>query len=257
MTQRSYAKVNIFLKILGTRGSYHELTSRFVRLESLFDTITFVKKEQTNNDFELEGNFSCTLEKNSIYKAYLLLLQYQYNIQLEKFFHEHKVIVDKNIPEFAGLGGGSSNAATFLRLVNEILNLEHSKETLAMIGEKIGADVPFFIYNYPSANVSGIGEIVEPFEEELVKIETFTPDILCDTGKVYHKFRTQYLDKLDIKSAQALKYKNSKDILEAYDSYFLNDLFAPALEIYPELSRYHDSNFFSGSGSTFFKASHG
>ncbi len=256
MTIRSYAKVNIFLKMLGTRGSYHELTSRFMRVESLFDTISFVEKENTNNDFELCGEFSCSKEKNSIYKAFLLLKE-ENHPALESFFHSHKVVVEKNIPEFAGLGGGSSNAATFLRLSNETLNLAHTKEQLATLGAKIGADVPFFVYDYPSANVSGIGEIVEPFEEQTMHIETFTPDILCDTGKVYTQFRESYLYNIDIKSANRLKTQSSKELLEENDAHFLNDLFAPALDIYPALGSYHDSNFFSGSGSTFFKVNHG
>ena len=257
MTANAYAKVNIFLKMLGTSGSYHELTSRFIRVDSLFDTITFVKKEHSDHNFIIEGDFSCALEKNSIYKSFLLLIKDGYNPTLQNFFQEHKIVVDKNIPEFAGLGGGSSNAATFLRLTNEIVKLGHSREKLASLGAKIGADVPFFIYDYPSANVSGIGEVVEPFEELPLKIETFTPDILCDTGKVYKQFRTHYLDTIDIKSANTLKKQSSHTLLEQYDAYFLNDLFTPALDLYSDLETYHDSNFFSGSGSTFFKVSHG
>jgi len=257
MTEKSHAKVNIFLKMMGTRGSYHELTSRFVRVESLFDTLTFVKKEHANNDFELIGQFSCDLEKNSIYKVFLLLLEEDYNPKLQSFFHEYKIVVDKNIPEFAGLGGGSSNAGTFLRLTNETLNLGHTKEKLASIGAKIGADVPFFVYDYPSANVSGIGEVVTLFDEEPLQIETSTPNILCDTGKVYTRFRSHYLKDIDIKSAKRLQEQTSKELLQKYDTHFLNDLFAPAVELYPALEAYHHNNFFSGSGSTFFKVSHG
>ncbi len=257
MIEKSHAKVNIFLKMLGTRGAYHELTSRFMRVDRLFDTLSFVKKEQKNKTFELVGDFGCAVEKNTIYKAYLALLKQSKNEKINNFFQDYKVIVDKHIPEFAGLGGGSSNAAAFLRLSNQILNLGHDTDTLAKLGTSIGADVPFFVYNYPSANVSGVGEIVNSFEEEALNIETFTPDILCDTAKVYQQYREKYLKNIDIKSAKALENESSKKLLETHDAIFLNDLFAPALDIYPALKKHHDNNFFSGSGSTFFRINHG
>ncbi len=255
MIEKSHAKVNIYLKMLGTRGNYHELTSRFMRVDELYDTLTFQRKEQENETFELVGDFGCEVEKNTIYKVFMALSAQVPSIK--NFFHEYKVVVEKHIPEFAGLGGGSSNAAAFLRLSNRVLNLQLNTDTLAKIGASTGADVPFFVYDYPSANVSGIGEIVEPFEEEILQIETFTPDILCDTAKVYQQFRVKYLKNIDSKSAQLLQKESSKNLLSEHDALFLNDLFAPALDSYPALKKYHDNNFFSGSGSTFFRIKHG
>jgi len=252
MTQKAYAKVNVFLKILGTRGNYHELSSRFVQVNSLYDTLTFSHKEKENAHFALEGDFGCPLEKNTIYKAYLLLKKEVPKI--ENFFKTHKLTVDKKIPEFAGLGGGSSDAATFLRLTNQTLSLGLSPEALASIGAKIGADVPFFVYNYTTANVSGIGEIVKPFEEEALNIQTFTPKIACDTAKVYTAFREGFLKDINIKKAKTLEDIPSQTLLQNEDAIFLNDLFAPALSLYPKLRDYHDNNFFSGSGSTFFRS---
>ena len=265
MIEKSHAKVNIFLKMLGTRGSYHTLSSRFMQVETLFDTLSFEKKTDHSKEFILEGNFGCKQNKNTIYKAFIALLKENSNTKMINFFHDYKVVVEKNIPEFAGLGGGSSNAAAFLRLSNRTLNLGHSSDTLAKIGATIGADVPFFVYNYPSANVSGIGEVVMPFHEERLDIEVFTPDILCDTGKVYQRFREVYLKDIDSHSALALDNISSKELLETYDALFLNDLFSPALDLYPKLETYHQraslplgyNNFFSGSGSTFFKVNHG
>jgi 4-diphosphocytidyl-2-C-methyl-D-erythritol kinase len=256
MTIKAYAKVNIFLKIVGTRGSYHELLSRFMRVDSLYDTITFEKKEKPCKEFELKGEFSCDIEKNTIYKAYQLLLEQLQNKNLELFFETHRVVVEKKIPEFAGLGGGSSNAASFLNLTNEVLSLRIKQNELANLGAKIGADVPFFIYNFKSANVSGIGEVVEEFKEEQLKIKTITPDIACDTAKVYTKYRENYLDTIKVDFAKELAVLNSKEILQNYDAKELNDLFEPAKELYPKLKEYHKPNwFFSGSGRTFF--SHG
>ena len=173
MTQRSYAKVNIFLKIAGKRGNYHELVSRFVRVKSLYDIVKF--EISSCDTFTLEGNFGCDTKQNTIYKAYNKLYKLFKNVG--EYFKSHKVIVEKYIPEFAGLGGGSSNCATFMIMVNKVCKLGLSKDELSKIGATIGADVPFFIYEYDSANVTGIGEIVEEFDENPLDIEVFTPNI--------------------------------------------------------------------------------
>ena len=223
--------------------------------------LVFKKKTTSAHTFTLEGEFGCKQENNTIYKAFLALLKEDSNPKIENFFHDYKVVVEKNIPEFAGLGGGSSNAAAFLRLSNRLLKLGHNSHTLAKIGASIGADVPFFVYDYQSANVSGIGEIVTPYDEEPLNIVVSTPDILCDTAKVYQRFREAYLKNIDSTKAQKLENLSSQELLEEYDAIFLNDLFSPALDLYPDLKDYyHDkenSNFFSGSGSTFFKVHHG
>ena len=149
MTKKSYAKVNIFLKIVGVRGDYHLLASRFVRVKNLFDTISFIKKEVES--FMLEGNFSCSLEKNTVFKAYKELENFD---GVKEFFKHNIVKIEKNIPEFAGLGGGSSNCATFLNMVNIACNLNLNKEELAKIGSNIGADVPFFVYEFEIGRAS-------------------------------------------------------------------------------------------------------
>ncbi len=254
MKIKSYAKVNVFLKIVGLRGSYHELVSRFVKVWNLFDKISFEPKR--DKGFKIEGNFHCDVKSNTIYKAYLLLKEKR--AEIESFFDAYAVKVEKNIPEFAGLGGGSSNAASFLVLSNEVLSLNFTKDELAKMGEKIGADVPFFVYDYNSANVSGIGEIVEPFEEERLKFDIITPPIKCDTAKVYRKFRENLKKGEDIlkkneELASVLKELSSKEIMERFEPKTLNDLLSPALLLCSGLDRYGKDMFFSGSGSSFFK----
>ena len=68
---RAYAKVNIFLKITGTRGDYHEIVSRFMRVDSLYDELCFVPKD--TQEFEILGDFECETQQNTIYKAYMAL----------------------------------------------------------------------------------------------------------------------------------------------------------------------------------------
>ncbi len=250
MTKKSYAKVNIFLKIVGKRDHYHEIASRFVRVKNLFDVISF--KEEKSNSFTLIGDFGCTVKQNTIYKAYTELSKL--SPLVIDFFQNHKVIVEKNIPEFAGLGGGSSNCATFILMVNNVCKLQLSKDEMAKLGANIGADVPFFVYEFESANVSGIGEIVEKFEEESLEIETFTPKIKCDTGAIFQEFRENFYKETTKEERKKLFGMKSKDVLKSLTRENANDLYLPACSAYPALKVFEQNqNYFSGSGSSFFR----
>lgn len=251
MINRAYAKVNIFLKIVGRRGEYHELLSRFVLLRDLYDEMEFIDK-RNNDEFELYGEFGCALESNTIYKAYLSTCRAGYEKELKEFFTCRALQVEKNIPSFAGLGGGSSDAACFLHMINKEANLGLSDKELADIGLFVGTDVPFFVYGYESAHVSGIGEVVEELKEKSLHVETFTPDIKCNTGAVYRAFRDEY--RVDVELAKKMSKINSVELLESYNGVALNDLFRASLRVYPELEKFRKKNwFFSGSGSSFFR----
>ncbi len=237
-----------FLKIAGKRDNYHELVSRFVRVHSLYDIVKFEKRVCDN--FTLEGNFGCETKSNTIYKAYKKLKNV--SPKVEEYFKNYIVKVDKKIPEFAGLGGGSSNAATFMIMVNDVCNLGLSKDELCKIAVEIGADVPFFIYEYDSANVTGIGEIVEKFDEEILDIEVVTPKIECNTGQIFNRFREKFYNEIDDKTRNRLLTLKSKEILKKFDIFEANELFAPALDLYKELNNYKKNAwYFSGSGSSF------
>jgi 4-diphosphocytidyl-2-C-methyl-D-erythritol kinase len=249
---KAYAKVNTFLKITGLRGDYHEIISRFMRVDDLYDELSFAKKE--SQDFEIIGNFSCTTAQNTIYKAYMALLKYTKSESLKNLMQSYAVKVDKNIPAFAGLGGGSSDAATYMKMCNEVLHLNLSIKELAEIGLEVGADVPFFIYGYDSANVSGIGEIVEKFDEPLLKFDVYTPKIEISTPKVYKSYRANFFAPIDEQEMQRLKKATSLEILNEFSATEANDLFNPALKEYPELQKAQkEGYYFSGSGSSFFK----
>lgn len=263
---KSFAKVNIFLKITGKRDNYHELFSRFMKVSDLYDEISFQEKtakgftketsaKQTSmSGFILLGNFNCEVEQNTIYKAYKALQEYTSSDALAKLIDKYAIKVEKKIPSFAGLGGGSSNAACFLKMCNNSLDLGLSLKELAHIGSSIGADVPFFIYDYNSANVSGIGEIVEKFDEEPLVLEINTPKIEGSTPKVYQCFREHFYKELSPEEHAKLALMSSKEILLTYTISDANDLFEPALQLYPELKNsYQKGYFFSGSGSTFFR----
>lgn len=249
---RAPAKVNIFLKITGKRDGYHTLLSRFMLVEELYDTLTFIPKEEPA--FAIHGDFSCSVEQNTIYKAYLALLEATDSDALRALMQSHAVQVKKQIPAFAGLGGGSSDAATYLKMCDEHLGLGLTTDELSKIGSTVGADVPFFIHGFPSANVSGIGEIVEPYEERPLSLKIKTPAVEISTPAVYKRFRQEFYKELSTEEAEILVGMDSSDVLKQYDIERANDLFKPALTLYPQLDDHlEDGWFFSGSGSSFFK----
>ena len=250
---KAHAKVNIFLKITGDKDGQYTLLSRVLRVEELYDTISFVVCKCES--FTIEGCDNIPLESNTIYKAYQALNDFTADSDIEDFFCEHKVVVTKRIPSQSGLGGSSSNAAAFMHLLKEVCNLILSTSELVKIGNTISSDVPFFIYNYPSANVSGFGEIVEPFEEEQLNLELYTPDIRCESTLVYKTFKQHLLGNISLSSFSSWEKLDSKSIIESIsDPLILNDLYAASLLAYPNLKKEAKEGwFFSGSGPTFFK----
>lgn len=268
MIVRSYPKVNICLKITGFLGNYCEIASRFTLVESanLYDTIEISHADS----FRISGNFDCKMSENTIFRAKEALKEFlesrgdstnrttrQICKELE-FFH---IAVDKKIPTFSGLGGGSSNAASYLMAMNKILELNLEPKDLVQIARRVGADVSFFVLGFSSANVFGVGESVESFNEKVPELEIFTPHIQCSTKAVYDEFRAIKAKELTARGeAQFFSDKrtlfelDSATLMQKYSIDFLNDLYAPACRIYPQLREFaKDGYFFSGSGSSFFK----
>jgi len=238
---KSYAKINLFLKIEGYKDGYHQLNSRFMKVKNLYDEIEF--KEGT---FNIIGDFDCAVRDNTIFKAYHKLITLYPDIR--EYFIDKQIVVKKNIPSMAGLGGGSSNAATFLKMVNEDSGLNLSVDELAKIGAEIGSDVSFFIYDFDVANVYGRGEIVEKYDEEPIDVEIILPPVECSTPEVFRMYRERYFNpqKSNFDKISTLELLNTHSPEE------LNDLLRPALALYSDLFKYKDG-YFSGSGSAFFK----
>jgi len=247
------AKVNIFLKITGHKEGYHTLLSRFMQVPDLYDTIRFVPAECER--FTIEGCPDVPRESNTVYKAWKALNEATGDLDLLEFFLHHKVVIDKRIPSQAGLGGGSSDAGAFLRLAHRVCDLRISLDRLAEIGASVGADVPFFVHDYPSANVSGFGEIVEPFDESPLPLEIMTPPVACDTAAVYQSFKEHFLSGIDPSSFAGWERLPSKELLERIATpATLNDLYPAALLTCPKLKDFAPKGwFFSGSGSSFFR----
>ena len=156
------AKLNLFLHILGRReDGYHELQTVFQLLD-FGDQMAF---EVSNNGIlSLHLSFSdgvendTPLDNNLVTKAAALLRLEAGNPLLGA-----SISLNKRLPSGAGLGGGSSNAATCLAALNRLWRLNLSTDKLCEIGVKLGADVPVFIRG-KSAWAEGIGEQLSPVE---------------------------------------------------------------------------------------------
>ena len=149
------AKINLALKIKNKRpDGYHNLIS-ILQTISLFDKIKLKKSKKLkcccNNKIIPTNN------QNLAVKAAIAFFEHC------KIKQNVKIKIFKKIPIQAGLGGGSSNAATVLIGLNKMFKTKLSKQELCKIAAKIGADVPFFIFG-KTALVSGVGEIVEQLQ---------------------------------------------------------------------------------------------
>ncbi|WP_276882964.1 4-(cytidine 5'-diphospho)-2-C-methyl-D-erythritol kinase [Campylobacter cuniculorum] len=249
---KARAKANIFLKLIGRdKRSYHLIKSRFILLNEPYDEL-ILQDEKFKEGFELISDFEC--ENNIIKKAYDLLCNQGYENELKEFFKNKSLRLVKNIPVCAGLGGGSSDAACFLMMMNEELNLRISKEKLVQLSMKLGSDIAFFLSGFKSANVGGCGEMIQEFEDEIPKLEWNFPQIACQTSAVYQKFDESVFDfKQNEKNAKLFEKLKTTQLLE-YENLQLNDLFTSCVALYPKMQKFLEANFFlSGSGSSVFK----
>ncbi|ENU34483.1 4-diphosphocytidyl-2-C-methyl-D-erythritol kinase [Acinetobacter parvus NIPH 1103] len=172
----SPAKLNLFLHIVGRRDNgYHELQSIF-QLIDLYDWISFEAIEE--NQVQIEGVAEVKLEQNLIYRAA------QYLRPHAKTPCGLKISVEKNIPMGAGLGGGSSNAATTLIVLNQLWQCGLNDEQLAAYGVQLGADVPIFIFGQ-NAWAEGVGEHLSFIDLAQKQFIVLKPDCFISTQLLF------------------------------------------------------------------------
>ncbi|EXA68444.1 MULTISPECIES: 4-(cytidine 5'-diphospho)-2-C-methyl-D-erythritol kinase [Acinetobacter] len=172
----SPAKLNLFLHITGRRpNGYHELQSIF----QLIDLCDWLEFEQTDDQqIQIEGLSSVDLEQNLIYRAAQILQPYA------KAPSGLIIRLEKNIPMGAGLGGGSSNAATTLIVLNQLWYCGLNSEQLAELGVKLGADVPIFVHGR-NAWAEGIGEHLTFIGLDQKQFIVLKPDCFISTQQLF------------------------------------------------------------------------
>jgi len=237
----SYAKINLFLDVLGKReDGYHEIRTVFSEI-GLYDTLNFTltKKEEvkilTNKDF-------VKADENLIYKI-AVFLKKRYNV-------ENGVTVElgKNIPIAAGLGGGSSNAATTIEALSNLWKLNISPKEKHEIASLFGSDINFFLEG-GCALGEGRGEDISPLEDiEINHVFLVNPGFGIPSWEAYKA----------VKPSETAN-DNWQNLLETQDIKFcFNKLEEGVRQLYPEIDQiinYLEDNgakkaMLSGSGAT-------
>lgn len=250
---KTSAKINIFLRLTGidSKSSLHFIETLIVPID-FYDTIYI----SPSDAFSVETNGINEIiptERNIIYKMFKAL-EIFLNRQLPAF----KVIIQKNIPVGAGLGGGSSNGAGFLVFLNSYFKLDLTLEQMTEIASKVGSDIPVFLFNSP-AIVSGTGQIVEPLKinKPGFFLLLIYPDVIVNTGLAYALFDKKKLTNSTAMNINTVR-KRVNGSLKDWLSVFFNDFEEVVFNEWPLLKDLKlsldkfgaEKVFMSGSGSS-------
>ena len=192
----SPAKVNLYLRVLRKReDGYHDIATLMQGI-SLYDEMIFSPVDH-GITVSCPGSTLPENENNIVYRAADALLS---RLSYSPGIH---ITIKKRIPVAAGLGGGSSNAATALLTINDMLGFHYTTEDLMKIGTKLGADVPFFIFR-KTAWAFGIGDQLQAAENiPPLWFVLINPGFEISTKMVY--------DNLNLRlTKQAVKYTYPK-----------------------------------------------
>ncbi len=241
----SFAKINLSLSIFKPLDNgYHPIQSIFQEID-LSDTLTVTYTPTTSTAKLALSSAGISMpcdNSNSISSVF--------NAFQDRLTHDYSVQLHKNIPLGSGMGGASSNAATFLKALNQIENWQLSIEALKQESMVFGSDLPFFIQG-GTAFVSGIGDHIEPFSsQDDLSFIIIHPFIHCSTPDVYRHFD----------NICPLKDVPTPILPSLQDCLGTNDLLPAVLDLYPEMQSIYKSLeaiipipvFLTGSGSTFF-----
>ena len=242
------AKINLGLNIVARRpDGYHDIETVFypVPLTDVLEIVPANQGEETT--LTCYGNrVDCPPEKNLVMKAYRLL-QEKYDLPAVAMH------LYKHIPDGAGLGGGSSDAAHALVMLNKMFSLGLSDQELAAHAVKLGADCAFFIYNRPML-ATGIGDVLSPIDVNLKgrTLLLVKPAMGVDTRTAYSRVKPQA-------PAMPLTEILSRPI-NSWDGMLVNDFEPSVFAVLPQLwlikARLLDAGAqyaaMSGSGSTIF-----
>ena len=239
------SKINIGLQVTGERpDGFHDLETIFYPIQ-MRDALEVIESERFSfktGGLEIEGDS----EQNLVVKAYNL-------VKSDYSLPPVGIYLYKNIPTGAGLGGGSSDGASMLMLLNELFHLNISKEKLFEYALSLGSDCPFFLYGKP-VFATGRGEIMEDVNIDLKDyfLILVKPPVHVSTAEAYRSIVPQK-SRLSLKGLIAFSVQRWKgNILNQFERY--------VFEQYPEIEKikqvlYDQGALFalmSGSGSAVF-----
>jgi 4-diphosphocytidyl-2-C-methyl-D-erythritol kinase len=247
----SPAKINLFLQVTGKRADgYHDLYSLMCCI-SLCDEIT-LQFGMKSNTVVCSHPHVPQNESNLAYRAAVLFLKH---LDARREGDGVSITINKNIPVAAGLGGGSSNAASVLLGLNRFYDNPYTIDQLMSMGVSLGADVPFFLFQKP-AIATGIGERLAAFDGlHPYKILLISPEISVSTAEIYRKLNLRLTNCKKKLTSTPLK-KHGFDVA----LHLCNDLETVTASLHPEilsakellLNHGAQGALMSGSGPTVF-----
>jgi 4-diphosphocytidyl-2-C-methyl-D-erythritol kinase len=243
------AKINLSLKILGRRSDgFHEIETLIAPI-SLSDEI---KIDKTSSGKEIE--FHCDDPSVPMDDGNLVVRAANLFFRATKLQPGISIELKKRIPHGAGLGGGSSDAATTLLALNQLFETNLARDELAKLGSAIGSDVPFFIFE-SAALCRGRGELVAPAKmPEALSLLLLKPDFTVPTAWAYSRWQ-------DSQEIPGVTYAAQEFLGQT----FVNDLEPPVFEKFVFLAQLKmwllrqpevGAALMSGSGSTIFALLH-
>jgi 4-diphosphocytidyl-2-C-methyl-D-erythritol kinase len=221
------AKINIGLYVTGKRtDGYHNIESLFVPI-NLFDALEAVKANHTSCNLSIEGlTVEGDLQSNLVVKAWELMHR-EYGVGGVDAW------LVKRIPMGAGLGGGSSDGAHMLCLLNEMYSLGLSGDALQSLAAQLGSDCPFFVNESP-AYVSGRGEQLEPVEIRLkgYHLGLIHPGVHVGTKEAYTMLNLNSNLPSTVPNLRSLAQRKPED----WTGIITNDFQTPISRIYPHVA---------------------
>lgn len=224
------AKLNLFLHITGRRDDgYHLLQSVFM----LIDWCDTLHVERRDDGQLSREDLTTTLPADDLVLRAARALQVY--AQHEQGAH---IGIAKQVPAQAGMGGGSSDAATCLLALNRLWGLDLPRSQLEQIGLKLGADVPFFLRGH-NAWVEGIGEEITPIELPAARFVVVKPPEGLDTRRIFAAPDLQRATSAAIIAGFAVKQGASETDASAYDIFGFghNDLQPVAQRLCPAVTQ--------------------
>ena len=197
----SPAKINLFLHITGQRSDgYHNLQTLFQLLD-FGDKLVF--RSNRSGNIKINGNIDGVDEKNNLIFHAATLLQKSTGCDLGC-----TIDLTKNLPMGAGLGGGSSNAATTLVGLNALWKCGLTANQLSDLGKTLGADVPVFVHG-ESAFAEGIGDILTPLTLPQRWFLVITPNCHVSTREIFSNPQlTRNSSPIKIRALSGVEYRN-------------------------------------------------
>lgn len=222
----AFAKINLFLRILGKRDDgYHQLSTCFQTI-SLNDTLTFEPSDELS--LSCDDRNIPTDNRNLILKA-ARLLQEKYKIDSGA-----KIRLEKRIPSPGGLGGGSSDGAVALLGLLKLWGLKISPGELIESGQSLGSDVPFFFFGGTALAVGRGTEIIghEDFNQKYLLV--VTPQIDVSTAVAFAELRAPRLTNISAKRILKLCREEAEKLFTGQTTP-INDFEKVIFEIHPEI----------------------